>query len=54
MLELDPHHEPELVDHYAARHAAGEGLPVMGPNGAPLHAAGAVAGGAPAGEELTP
>ena len=28
MLELDPHHEPELFDHYAARHAAGDGLPV--------------------------
>ena len=50
MLELDPHHEPELVDHYAARHAAGDGLPVMGPDGAPLHAAGA----APEGEELAP
>ena len=45
MLELDPHHEPELVDHYTARHAAGEGLPVMGPDGAPLHAAGAAAAG---------
>ena len=50
MLELDPHHEPELFDHYAARHAAGDGLPVMGPDGAPLHAAGA----APEGEELAP
>ena len=54
MLELDPHHEPELVDHYAARHAAGDGLPVMGPNGAPLHAAGAAAAGAPEGEEPAP
>jgi hypothetical protein len=45
---------PELVDHYTARHAAGEGLPVMGPDGAPLHAAAGAAGGAPEGEELAP
>jgi hypothetical protein len=57
MLELDPHLEPERVDHYAARHAAGDDLPVMGPNGAALHAPAAAAGeagGAPEGEELPP
>ncbi|HEY4277616.1 MAG TPA: hypothetical protein VGM91_05320 [Conexibacter sp.] len=45
MLELDPRQEPELVDHYAARHAAGGGLPVIAPNGAPLHTDGAASEG---------
>src|SRR3954453_9088658 len=50
MLELDPHQERELVDHYAARHADGEGLPVIALDGALLQSAGVT----PEGEELAP
>ncbi len=36
MLELDPQHEPDLVEHYTTRHAANDGPVVIGPDGAPL------------------
>jgi hypothetical protein len=36
MLELDPDHEPDLVEHYNALHAAGHGPAVIDPDGTHL------------------
>jgi hypothetical protein len=36
MLELDPDHEPNLVEHYNALHAAGHGPAVINPDGTHL------------------
>jgi hypothetical protein len=44
MLELDPEHEGELVEHYSALHAAGHGPPVIDPHGTHLTTTVAAAG----------